>query len=465
MKKKYICEELRVAPEYTKKTLCNKIAKRTGISKRFLENVEVLRRSIDARKGLFYVLTVSFSVHTEYRRDLSFLKVHKPPAHAAVLPDCSGGGRIIIIGAGPAGLFAALEAARAGLSPIIFERGEAVEKRSAQVARFWKDGRLNEESNMLFGEGGAGLFSDGKLTSRSKNREEVRAVLQTFIDAGAPADIMIDTHPHLGTDRLVSLVPALRKRIQALGGEFRFGEAVTAVLRRNDRFAGVRTAAGEYLAHYCICAAGHSAHDLYESLYECGIAMRPKGFAAGVRMELPQASVNRALYGVSDPVVGAAEFRLRRRLRGMERSVYSFCMCPGGVVVSCASRAGGLTTNGMSYAARDLPRANAAFLVPLQPKDFGGSDAAPLAGLVFQRQMEKAAFAAGGSTYALPGDTLAGFLGQPVTGELPADASPFQVRRTDIRPILPDLVRRALEQTLPDFARKLGVRDFTDVCV
>ncbi len=280
--------------------------------------------------------------------------------------------RPVVVGAGPAGLLAALALAEAGAAPLLVERGAAAEERAGQVARFWSAGDLDAESNVLYGEGGAGLFSDGKLTARTKDRGRMRRVFTALVAAGADPDILLEAEPHIGTDELQRIIPELRRRIVALGGEIRFNTRLDGVLIEAGSLRGVVLNGCPLEADACILATGHSARDLYQMLWEAGVPLEAKPFAIGVRLEVPQADVNAAQYGrfASHPALGAASFRVTRREEGVWRAVYSFCMCPGGQVISCASEPGFLTTNGMSYAARATSFANAAFLVPVSPADY-----------------------------------------------------------------------------------------------
>ena len=455
-------------------------ARRLGTPARALANVAVVRRSIDARKRRskpVFVLSVEADLAGRTPKSVEG-QVEILPDSPESTPVCpratavsAGPSGRVVVGAGPAGLLAALALAEAGAEPLLIDRGLPVERRTGQVGRFWSDGELEPESNVLYGEGGAGLFSDGKLTSRSKDRPRVRRMLGVLVACGAPADILIDSEPHLGSDVLARIVPALRERIVAAGGEVRFGARLEGLEIDAGRLRAVRVAGQRIEAAACVLATGHSARDTYRMLHGAGVAMEAKAFAVGVRAELPQAVIDRAQWGrwAGHPRLGAASFRLSRPARGDARACYSFCMCPGGVVISCASEAGMLTTNGMSLSAREGRWGNAAFLVPVGPGDYEqvqhgrdghgthGRDAraTPLAGLAFQAEIERRAFEAGGGDYSLPANTLGDFLAGGAGGELPGDRSCRRSRPADLRRVLPEFVARTLAQAVPPMLERL----------
>jgi uncharacterized FAD-dependent dehydrogenase len=358
---------------------------------------------------------------------------------------------------GPAGLFAGLILAQMGFRPIILERGKAVKERTKDTWGLWRKHELNPESNVQFGEGGAGTFSDGKLYSQIKDPKHYsRKVLTEFVTAGAPEEIMYVSKPHIGTFRLVSMVEKMRENIIELGGEVRFESRVTNIEIEHKQMVGVTLANGEHIAaRHVVLAIGHSARDTFEMLHSRGVYLEAKPFSVGFRIEHPQMLIDKARFGrnAGNPLLGAADYKLVHHASN-GRSVYSFCMCPGGTVVAATSEIGRVVTNGMSQYSRNERNANSGIVVGITPEDFPGN---PLAGIEFQRKWESRAFDLGGGNYNAPGQLVGDFIaGKPSTalGAVLPSYTPG-VTLCDLSTVLPDYVIEAVREALPAFDKKI----------
>ncbi|MCC7145918.1 MAG: hypothetical protein IT443_05690 [Phycisphaeraceae bacterium] len=435
-----------------------------------VESCQVRRQAVDARKKteIRLIYTVDVRVKNEDR----VLKSH--PAHRVTpAPDesykpASPGSeplphRPVIVGSGPAGLFAGLILAQGGYRPIILERGQPVAQRCQDVARFWRDGTLDPESNAQFGEGGAGTFSDGKLTTLI-NDPRCRKVLEELAAAGAPSTILTSYKPHIGTDRLRQVVRTLRDTITSLGGEVRFQSRLTGIRTEAGRVSAIQVNNSDLIpCTALVLAIGHSARDTFAMLYQAGLAMTPKAFSIGARIEHPQQLIDQAQFGpaAGHPQLGAADYKLAFHAPG-GRSAYTFCMCPGGQVIAAASAPGGVVTNGMSLHARAGANANSAFMVNVGPQDFG--DAHPLAGFRFQERWENLAFHLAGGTYAAPVQTLGDFMAQRASAALGSVTPTYQpgIVPADLRQCLPAYVCDTIQLAAPAFGRQLRGFDSSD---
>jgi uncharacterized FAD-dependent dehydrogenase len=460
-------QQVNVPLEYNDAIVLFRASRMIGCEASALSEPVVIRRSLDARARNAepaYVLTVEVTLALPAlprKAHLPSIEILGPPepetpplriAWPAATP------RPVVVGAGPAGLMAAFQLAMAGARPLLIDRGEAADARTFKAAEFWNRGILDPESNVLYGEGGAGLFSDGKLTARSKNRGHIRTFMNLLHACGADASVLIDAEPHVGSDLLVEIVAHLREKIIAAGGEVRFQSRLDDLFIEAGQLRGLVVNGAEMACTHCVLAAGHSARDVHALLAKRGAALQPKPFAVGIRLEIPQEAIDRGQYGrfVVHPRLGAASFRLTRREEDGFRSCYSFCMCPGGKVIGCASEPDRLTTNGMSYSKRALAMGNAAFLVPVGPADYPEHAIPALAGVEFQRALERAAFSAAGGDYRVPAIRLVDFLAQKVSTSLPENASCPRSTPVEFRSILPEFVTRTLEHSIPPMLKELN---------
>jgi len=440
----------------------------------------VARRAHDARRkaAILMVYTVDVTV----RDEAAVLARFAGDTHVRVAPDTQyrlmarapeplNALRPVVIGAGPCGLFAGLILAQMGFKPIILDRGKAVRERTKDTWALWRTSKLDPESNVQFGEGGAGTFSDGKLYSQIKDPLHLgRKVLEEFVKAGAPAEILTEAHPHIGTFRLVTMVESMRETIEALGGEYRWQHRVDEIdvetaADGSRRIKGLKLSTGDYLeADRVVLAVGHSARDTFQMLYDQGVLIEAKPFSVGVRIEHPQSWMDRARFGThaGHPDLGAADYSLSHHCAN-GRTVYSFCMCPGGTVVAATSEPGRVVTNGMSQYSRNERNANSGFVVGIDPeRDYPGH---PLAGIEFQRKWESLAYVAGGSTYAAPAQKVGDFLAGRASTDLGEVAPSYKpgITMTDLSACLPAFAVEAMREALPVFGRQIAGYDHPDV--
>jgi uncharacterized FAD-dependent dehydrogenase len=460
--------EIKLPLDHPEEALKDALIKRLKLTPDELLSYTIFKRSYDARKKGAIALVYIVDVETA-PGDQKILKRLKKEPTVTVTPDMTYRfvaqapaelkHRPIVIGTGPCGIFAGLTLAQMGFKPIILERGKPVRERTADTFGFWrKTHTLNPESNAQFGEGGAGTFSDGKLYSQVRDPEHHgRKVLQELVAAGAPEEILYINKPHIGTYRLVTIVQHMRATIESLGGEFRFNSRVDDIDIVDGRVKGVRLASGEYLeSDHVVLAIGHSARDTFQMLYDRGVYIEAKPFSIGFRVEHPQTLIDEARFGpqAGHKILGAADYKLVHHCQN-GRSVYSFCMCPGGLVVAATSEPGRVVTNGMSQYARNEANANAAIVVGITPEDFPSDH--PLAGIELQRTLESKAFELGGGTYEAPGQLVGDFIaGRPSDGL--GDVKPSYrpgVRFGDLSSALPEYAITAIREALPAFNKQI----------
>lgn len=454
-------------PEAVPDDLKNYVAKLTGFND--ITFFRIAKKSVDARKKENLNVLYSFDLTLDSDegkavkncsyRDVCLL--NEEEALPNLVWNESNRLRPVVVGTGPAGMMAGLLLAQAGAKPILIERGKIVSERREDVNRFWKTGELNENSNVQFGEGGAGTFSDGKLTTGIKKDAFTRRVLNEFIAAGAPEEIMYLAKPHIGTDKLFHMVGNIRQKIISLGGEYRFETQLNDIVIKDGKITAVLVKKAdnsieEIPTGDVILAIGHSARNTFEMLHKKGVTMLQKPFSVGARIEHAQTFINKSQYGLIKPpaVLGQADYKLAVHLSN-GRGLYTFCMCPGGQVVAAASEKGRLVTNGMSEYARDKENANSALLVDVKPQDFGSDH--PLAGIEFQRRIEENAFKAGGGSYRAPVQRVVDFLNDKETVKL-GDVVPSYapgVQTADLRAVLPDFVIKSFKEGFQMLDKKI----------
>lgn len=451
--------EISLPPEHNVVQLGYEASKLLKLPNSKIHNLKIVKRSVDARKKpdvrIVYTVDVAVEGCEEkiIRRSgckkaeitpVSFYRLPKPKA----VPE----NRPVVVGFGPAGMFAALVLAKAGMKPLVLERGEDAQTRHQKVEKFFATGHLDPKSNVQFGEGGAGTFSDGKLNT-GVNNPRIGWILEQFVAHGAREDILFDAKPHIGTDVLLHVVQNIRKTIIDLGGEVRFNSQVTEICCEGQKICGVRVGEEAISCRQVIFAIGHSARDTFRMLEDAGIPMEPKPFSMGVRIEHLQKNINIAQYGAENPVLPPADYKLVTHLDN--ETVYTFCMCPGGYVVAAASEEGRLVTNGMSYADREGTNANSALLVTLNPKDFPYEGA--LGGVKWQEELEEKAFLAGGGNYFAPAQRIGDFLkGKPSDG--PGQVQPTYrpgVTWCDLRSFLPEKITTPLKEAITQLDNRL----------
>lgn len=458
--------EIRLPFGHSPDDLKLEILKRLQITEDDLHGYKIARLGYDARKRSAIVAVYSLDV--EVADEAQLLQRFSDDNHVKSAPDTEYKfvtqapenlkTRPVIIGTGPCGFMAGLLLAQMGFKPLLLERGQAVRQRTKDTWALWREHKLNPESNVQFGEGGAGTFSDGKLYTQIKDPRHLGVkVLQEFVKAGAPEEILHISKPHVGTFRLVSMVEKIREEIIGLGGEFRFDSRVTDIDIDEDQVRGVTLASGERIeSDHIILAIGHSARDTFKMLFERGVYIEAKPFSIGFRIEHPQSMIDRCRYGqlAGHADLGAADYKLVHHCKN-GRSVYSFCMCPGGTVVASTSEKGCVVTNGMSQYSRNERNANSGIVVGISPQDFPSDN--PLAGIDLQRELESRAFVLGGSNYDAPGQLVGDFLkGKPSTklGSVQPSYTPG-VHLTDLSSALPDYAIEAIREALPMFERKI----------
>ncbi len=472
--------ELRLPLDHAQDALRPALVKRLGIADADLSDFTVFRRGHDARRKA--AIELIYTLDCTVANEAAVLQRHAGDVHVKPAPDtryrfighapadfrAGGRPRPVVIGFGPCGLFAALILAQMGFAPLVLERGQPVRQRTKDTWGLWRRQVLNPASNVQFGEGGAGTFSDGKLWSQiSDPRHLTRKVLTEFVKAGAPEEILYVSKPHIGTFRLVSMIEKMRAEIEALGGEIRFGAQVVDLRIEGGQVCGLTLASGEQIeAEHVVLALGHSARDTFAMLHERGVFMEAKAFSVGFRVEHPQSLIDRARFGpnAGNPILGAADYKLVHHAKN-GRGVYSFCMCPGGTVVAATSEEGRVVTNGMSQYSRAERNANAGIVVGISPADYrqtpGEGAVSPLDGIAFQRFWESRAYELGGGGYIAPAQRVGDFVkGQrsAALGEVLPSYKPG-VLATDLadpaRPSLPPYVLEAIREALPAFERQI----------
>lgn len=457
--------DIKVFIEEDKESILPKLIKnKLKIKENQLKSYSIFKESIDARRDdVHFIYTIDAEVSNEEKiLEKKIINVSKTPdlKYKPVAYKKRNTRPPVIVGFGPSGLFAALILAEAGCHPIVVERGSNVDQRAKDIDKFWKEGILNQESNVQFGEGGAGTFSDGKLTTRIKDIVRCRKVLKEFVKAGADENIYYQQKPHIGTDVLREVIKNIRKRIIDLGGEIRFESKMTDFIWEDGQVSGIEINGKDSIqSDLIILAIGHSARDTYKLLKDNKVFLEQKSFAMGLRIEHPQKMIDYVQYGryANHPKLDRADYQLT--YRGSNRSVYTFCMCPGGEVIASASEAGKVVTNGMSYHDRSGENSNSAILVEVRPEDYDKGDV--LDGIDFQRRWEERAFEVGGGNYFAPCQRVKDFLGRKTNSQQLEEGYQLQptykpgVKWTSLEDCLPDFIIEGIKNALPEMGKKL----------
>jgi len=442
--------QLRLSPKAAakKELLWKEVSGHSGIPVSEISHVEVLKRSIDARqKAVKINLKVDVYVNEEFLGE---------PMSLPNYPNISNREEVYIIGAGPAGLFAALRCIELGKKPILIERGKDVRSRRRDLKALNIEHIVNEDSNYCFGEGGAGTFSDGKLYTRSKKRGDVNRILNLFVGFGATKEILVDAHPHIGTNKLPAIITKMREKIIELGGEVLFETRVTDLIIKNNQIAGIQTQKGEsFNAKNVILATGHSARDIFELLDRKGIKIEAKPFALGVRVEHPQQLIDKIQYKCDErgEFLPPSPYSIVKQING--RGMYSFCMCPGGVIAPCATSPGEVVTNGWSPSKRDQPTANSGIVIELRMSDFAAFGNSALAGMQFQKSIEQTAWVLGGKTQRVPAQRLVDFVDGKISQNLPVTSYKPGVTSADLREVFPEFIHKTLQNGFKEFGKSM----------